>query len=42
LEAGLGWLFSEIYTDRELARRRRRYMAIVKFKTAPEELAAVQ
>jgi hypothetical protein len=33
-------LFSEIYTESELARRRRHYMEIVKTKTAPEELMA--
>ncbi len=38
LEAGLRWLFSEIYTDRELARRRRHYMEIVKSKNGPKEM----
>jgi len=42
LEAGLRWLFSEIYTDRELARRRRHYMEIVKTKTTPKELAVAR
>ena len=42
LEAGLRWLFAEIYNDRELARRRRHYMEIVKRKTAPRELAMAQ
>jgi hypothetical protein len=36
LEAGLRWLFTEIYNDRELVRRRRHYMEIVKRKTAPK------
>jgi hypothetical protein len=39
LEAGLRWLFAEIYTDRELARRRRHYMEIVKRKAATKEMA---
>jgi hypothetical protein len=30
LEAGLRWLVTEIYNDRELARRRRHYMDITK------------
>lgn len=30
LEAGLRWLFTEIYNDRELARRQRHYMDIAK------------
>ncbi len=30
LEAGLHWLFGEIYTEREYTRRRRQYMEIVK------------
>ena len=30
LEAGIRWLFQEIYNEREFARRKRRYMEIVK------------
>jgi radical SAM superfamily enzyme YgiQ (UPF0313 family) len=30
LEAGLGWLFSEIYNDRQFSRRKRRYVDIMK------------
>ena len=30
LEAGLGWLFSEIYNDRQFSRRKRRYVDIIK------------
>jgi radical SAM superfamily enzyme YgiQ (UPF0313 family) len=30
LESGLRWLFSEVYNERELARRQRHYMEIVK------------
>lgn len=33
LETGLRWLFSEIYADSELARRRRHYINIVKART---------
>ncbi len=42
LEAGLRWLFTEIYNDRELTRRRRHYMEIVKNKAPPREMAMVQ
>ena len=30
LESGLRWLFSEVYNERELKRRQRHYMDIVK------------
>jgi hypothetical protein len=30
LEEGMRWLFREIYNERELARRQRHYMEIVK------------
>ena len=36
LEAGLRWLCTEIYNDRELARRRRHYMDIAKNNIARE------
>jgi radical SAM superfamily enzyme YgiQ (UPF0313 family) len=35
LEAGVLWLFAEIYNEREFDRRKRHYMDIVKQRLAP-------
>jgi len=40
LEAGMRWLFGEIYNDREFTRRKRRYMDILHANGTAERLAA--
>ena len=39
LEAGLRWLFGEIYNDREFTRRKRRYIDILHANGTAERLA---
>jgi radical SAM superfamily enzyme YgiQ (UPF0313 family) len=40
LEAGMRWLFGEIYSEREFIRRKRRYMDILHANGTAERLAA--